>query len=414
MNKRGISAVVATIFMILLTIIAIGIIWLSTLKIVDSEFQDPNARVEVVTSEGYTFYDPVSGTICVQVTRSSSDSNLKKMRIIFTFEDGNTYSTVVEAPGVNSRKTYCFGTAIIGGTPISIKVAPVFTKGGKDVDGPITSELKNIPEGTVGLLPIEGQIPLDGGEVVCNPLMDNLVLHYDFDNAGNPYEDTSANPMDGYLDTSQVGYLGLPSWTSNGGIYGGGVRLWGDNVTIMVNQTEKYNFGTYTSFTFATWFKPEKDLVNHMILDTDAFESALLGRRGYDCRILPFMAFESSITCRLNGGFNNATEIGINTVATIDISIGQWSHIAWTVNRTGNSQLYLDGIAVGNPEDVTSLGNMTTLNPSKKLVIGRGGRNSASSTNASLDDWRLYNRTLTLSEIQKVMAGDQIPTSGCA
>ncbi|MCH7850777.1 MAG: type IV pilin, partial [Nanoarchaeota archaeon] len=76
MNKRGISAVVATVLMILLTIVAIGIIWLSMVKIVDSEFEDPTARVEIVTSEGYTFYDKANKTICVQVTRSSSDLDL--------------------------------------------------------------------------------------------------------------------------------------------------------------------------------------------------------------------------------------------------------------------------------------------------------------------------------------------------
>ncbi|MCH7850168.1 MAG: hypothetical protein IH845_00815, partial [Nanoarchaeota archaeon] len=103
MDKRGISAVVATVLMILLTIAAIGVIWLSTLNIVDADFKNSNVRVGIISSEGYTFYDPINKTVCVQVTRSSDGGDIEKIRIIFAFDDGNSFSIAVDAPEVNSR-----------------------------------------------------------------------------------------------------------------------------------------------------------------------------------------------------------------------------------------------------------------------------------------------------------------------
>ena len=73
MNKRGISAIIATVLIILITVSAITIIWVAIIPIISDQFGglNPNSRVNVVTSQGYTFYDPVKNLVTVQVQRNA-------------------------------------------------------------------------------------------------------------------------------------------------------------------------------------------------------------------------------------------------------------------------------------------------------------------------------------------------------
>ncbi|MBU2576620.1 MAG: right-handed parallel beta-helix repeat-containing protein [Nanoarchaeota archaeon] len=89
MDKRGISAVVATVLIILITVVAMTIIWAVIIPLINDNlgFQDPNARLYVSTSGGYTFYK--DGCLYVQVKRGNDDANMAGFEIILT-TNGNS------------------------------------------------------------------------------------------------------------------------------------------------------------------------------------------------------------------------------------------------------------------------------------------------------------------------------------
>ena len=100
-RKRGVSAVVAVILMILITVGGVVIIWSVIVPLVkDNIFiGDLDGDLSIVTSEGYTAYDSSAGVAIVQIKRGTDDSVMNKAEIIFTI-DGDVLDSGI-APGVN-------------------------------------------------------------------------------------------------------------------------------------------------------------------------------------------------------------------------------------------------------------------------------------------------------------------------
>jgi len=74
-----------------------------------------------------------------------------------------------------------------------------------------------------------------------------------------------------------------------------------------------------------------------------------------------------------------------------------WHHAVWTVDREGYSKFYVDGLQSGTPLDVSSNEN-NTWSKSANMVIGsRDG--SYGFFNGSIDELRIYNRSLSPDEI---------------
>ncbi len=100
-NKKGLSAIVATLLIILLTLVAVGIIWIVIRNVVQSGTEQINidamcvsASVEVisVTNSGGNLYDVV-------VTRKSGDDPIGGVKLVFTGDPGSNSSVVTAKVG---------------------------------------------------------------------------------------------------------------------------------------------------------------------------------------------------------------------------------------------------------------------------------------------------------------------------
>jgi hypothetical protein len=164
-NKRGISAIVATVLIILITIAGVTILWTTILPLINQEiaFSDANARVDVVTSGGYTVYDKVNRIAIVQVKRGADESDMKYVRIIFNFI-GTSYSSVVDAPAPNQAKSYKFNLSVGNyADPQSVQVAPIFLVGGTEREGTVTSSA-DIPIGALSTIPPSDELLVLNGD----------------------------------------------------------------------------------------------------------------------------------------------------------------------------------------------------------------------------------------------------------
>lgn len=153
-SKRGISAIVATVLIILITIAGVTILWVAIIPLITqgATFNDANARLDVVTSGGYTVYDKVNRIAIVQVKRYSDESDMKYVRITLNFV-GTSYSAVVDAPSPNQVKSYKFNLSVGNyADPQSVQVSPIFVTGTKEREGVITSKA-DILTGTLSTIP---------------------------------------------------------------------------------------------------------------------------------------------------------------------------------------------------------------------------------------------------------------------
>jgi flagellin-like protein len=143
-NKRGISAIVATVMIILITVAAIGILWAAIIPMIQTslDFSSLQGRVSVL-EKGYTAYDSTKNIASVQVKRDVDEGVMDRIKITFEV-NGNSYSSSVIAPPSGGTRVYTFNMTGIG-EPDSVSVAPIFAVGNKEKEGEITSTV-DIPK----------------------------------------------------------------------------------------------------------------------------------------------------------------------------------------------------------------------------------------------------------------------------
>ena len=82
------------------------------------------------------------------------------------------------------------------------------------------------------------------------------------------------------------------------------------------------------------------------------------------------------------------------------IAVEQWHHVAVTVAKGDLVEFYIDGVAAGSSEQLTNFG---VLNDEPVRIGGR--KDGYSFFNGLLDDIRLYDRTLSATQIEKLFEG---------
>jgi len=131
MDKRGISAVVATVLIVLITVVSIGILWFGILPLLGVDIVNPTTSLKIVLMDGYTVYDPAQHFAFVQVARGEDQVDLVSLEIIFSINGSSVKYHTRTAPASDGRKTYTFNFTRDGlvGEPDFVSVSPIIRKG---------------------------------------------------------------------------------------------------------------------------------------------------------------------------------------------------------------------------------------------------------------------------------------------
>jgi hypothetical protein len=112
MNKKGVDAIVATVLIIMITVAAVAIVWMTVIPMIKDTANegitcfDAQKSLEIVR-EGNSCYNATSAK--VQIKRGVSDMNLTALTVTF-IKDGSTVgvntidSTAI--PSVNGMEVY--------------------------------------------------------------------------------------------------------------------------------------------------------------------------------------------------------------------------------------------------------------------------------------------------------------------
>ena len=136
LKKRGISAIVATVLIILITIGGVVIVWIGVLPMVEesSIFQELDSQVSIIIDGRYTAWDSDNDVALVRVEREIDEGQVDRIRISFIV-DGESVSSTFAAPISGGVQTYAFDFTGYG-EPESVGVAPIFiSSSGKDREG---------------------------------------------------------------------------------------------------------------------------------------------------------------------------------------------------------------------------------------------------------------------------------------
>ena len=147
-NRRGLSAIVTTLLIILLSIVAIGAVWVVISNVIDEGSEDINlARftLDIVIKSAYVDTAD-SNKIKVSVRRSVGKGDVKGLN--FVFSDGSKSVVVRKDIVLNEldERTFEFTSAELEGIGFgsgdTVSIAPIFDSSGSEKTGEITDTEK--------------------------------------------------------------------------------------------------------------------------------------------------------------------------------------------------------------------------------------------------------------------------------
>ena len=137
MRKRGISAIVATVLIILITVAAVTIVWAAIIPMISNQLSKGTVCLDAVTQvtlvdEGYTCKN--ANDISLQIKRGAKTIDLIDIQVLIS-AGGTTTSFLISdiagaiLPGANEEKVFTIDTTTIVGTIDGVQIAPIVTVG---------------------------------------------------------------------------------------------------------------------------------------------------------------------------------------------------------------------------------------------------------------------------------------------
>jgi len=164
MGKRGVSAIVATVLLILISVAAVGIVWGMVVPLINGQIDketlclDVTGQVVINDDEKYTCWNNASGfkNVSLGVVRGAKDFVLADIQVLVFVEGDSESFSIVDAattispsdvtsedlPRVNEEKVYVIDASGVFGDVDIIKIAPIVSNGNSQEVCDVSSMLK--------------------------------------------------------------------------------------------------------------------------------------------------------------------------------------------------------------------------------------------------------------------------------
>ncbi|MEM3074778.1 MAG: LamG domain-containing protein [Candidatus Pacearchaeota archaeon] len=364
MEKKGVSGVITTVLLILLTIAAVIVVWGVIKTLLESNSESISLGIDTLDIDIESVY--IEGTMLnIKIKRQPTQGNLSAIKIIAEEKNGKSSSFSVEG-SLREHETKNFEipiTTFQGIDTKSIKKISAYpiskTQGGKEITGKFGGEY------------------IIGKDFVSTK---NLIAYYPLNGNAN---DVSGNNLHGRIfgDTSAVG-----------GKIGQAYKFDGNDDAIVVNHSTQFN-SISNAITVSAWVNKtsRNNLQNH--------QQRIVTKA--DNLVLYFLPNSNKPGFYLGSLSVDSKDKGIT--ARSEVNLNEWNHIVGVYNsglQEDNFKIYVNG----------QLSNSTTV-PSGKTFslgvynLGIGAYNVSGldyEFNGTIDDVRIYDRALTPAEITEL------------
>jgi len=178
MQKRGISAVVATVLLVMITVAAIGIIWVAIVPMIKDNLSSIDIEEGTFKIESVC-YQESSQTLTLYVNRplgKSEGMNFSGMTIIYSVNGKSSSWTNNISLLEGSTKEYT--VPFVSSKPTNVKISPIVLSGGKQKIGSVTDYTNSVSsaigcirtgETASGFVDAEGSMGVKGPSDPKNP-----------------------------------------------------------------------------------------------------------------------------------------------------------------------------------------------------------------------------------------------------
>ena len=152
-NKKGISAIVATVLIILITVAAVTIIWAAIIPLVSDSLGEGTEclsadRSMMLENKGYTCRNESDNTINVHVSLGAEDVVLAGVQVLVS-TGGSTVSEELDdtllLPKRNEAKVLTTGANVAYAGATGVAVAPIMIVGGVAKTCTVSREMALLP-----------------------------------------------------------------------------------------------------------------------------------------------------------------------------------------------------------------------------------------------------------------------------
>jgi hypothetical protein len=393
MNKRAISAIVATVLIILISVAAVTIIWVTIIPMIQNNLDviDADVQLNVVSSEGYTAYDSVTNMLTVQVKRGADEEVIDEIKITIQFYGGDSLFEVVDSPAPNQLVTYGFRLDS-GDVPVSVSVSPIVIKDSGEKEG-IASSYVDFSEGLIEEdLGVEVFDGVEGHSPTCVDGVKNGEEE-GIDCGGDcPFNCISVDGLiswwkfEGDTSDSMGNYDGVDGGvTYVDGKMGEGISGFTSFNKITVSSSLDY---ASTDMAISFWMK-----VDDYAAPTR--QNPIGKAYGGDGTFT--LETSGYITFFFGSSGANAPPYTPD-VSGDRVIVGTWEHWVITRNRaTRQTQWYKNGVASG-PASIY----LSSCDPRHSNFVLSFGDDYVSPLNGAIDEVMIFNKTLSASEVLEV------------
>ena len=209
------------------------------------------------------------------------------------------------------------------------------------------------------------------------PVLTGLIAYYDFNEGSGSSIGDSVNNYDGDLNG--------PTWVS--GVSGTALKFDGINDLVTISDPGE----TFSEATISFWAK-----VNN--LPTSHGQTIFQTGWGYgEAEYLLIMKEGSNFRIDIDDGDNGCGRKELTTSAGSYLD-NQWHHFALTYVAQDSAKFYVDGVQKGST--LSLVGCEPEINPSSSWMLGRHTTSPLSYFNGTVDELKVFDSALNLSEIQ--------------
>ncbi|MBU3923603.1 MAG: hypothetical protein KJ592_01685 [Nanoarchaeota archaeon] len=152
-NKNGISAIVATVLIILITVAAVTIVWIAVIPLVSDSVNEGTEcitadRSMVLENKGYTCRNDSDNTINVHVSLGSEDVVLAGVQVLVSTGGSTSSETINDIsllPKINEAKVLTTGVDAAYADATGVSVAPIMVVGGVAKVCTVSREIALVP-----------------------------------------------------------------------------------------------------------------------------------------------------------------------------------------------------------------------------------------------------------------------------
>ncbi|NOS71416.1 MAG: hypothetical protein HOP33_15960 [Verrucomicrobia bacterium] len=251
--------------------------------------------------------------------------------------------------------------------------------------------------------------------IITNPppaptyLGDRLIAYWKMDDG---LANTFATVVTDSKSTNYATFVrpdGLSHWISGSNAkLGGSLQLAGLNAYANILSNANFNINT-NELSFSTWVKLEQLPAQLAGSFGAIFDSTT------DCYVLYLDKVNNELRFKITDTAGHAARPGI---AAAFLQTGQWLHLAAVYNgnagNAGRATIYLNGALmdthIGN-DSTPGTGLTANVKTGQVASIGREGPTGGNGFSGMVDDFAIWKRALTQTEIQNIYNGGQIGQS---